>query len=320
MRRIVAPDGSGDHRTIQSAVDAGADEIIVKPGLYRERVVIHRSGLRLKGEDGATLVWDNHATQKRPDGTDRGTFLSATLYVLGDDVTVENLTVLNEAGDGRRVGQAPAVYAAGDRGVWRGCRLIACQDTLFCGPVTEDVLADLAPYACDTVEVAPAVNNAPVTKGRQYFVDCWIQGDVDFIFGSYRCWFEGCTLFMNERGGWYTAANTAEGQPWGFVFHKCRLEGACAPGTAYLGRPWREYARTLFLECDMDDRVSPRGFADWDGWDGVRPVTRRMGEWRTTGARADLSTRHPGQALLTDDEARRITVSKVLEGWTPDAK
>lgn len=315
MRRVVSPDGSGDFLTLQGAVDSGAEEIYVKSGLYRERVVVHRSGVRIVGEDRAILAWDNHATQKRPDGADRGTFLSATLYVLGDDVTIENLTVLNDAGDGRRVGQAPAVYAAGDRGIWKRCRLIACQDTLFCAPVTEDVLADLAPYDCPTVEVAPAVNNAPVTRGRQYFEDCWIQGDVDFIFGSYRCWFEGCALFMNERGGWYTAANTAEGQPWGFVFHKCRLTGACAPGEAYLGRPWREYARTLFLQCDMDDRVNPRGFADWENWDGIRPVTKRLGEWGTTGVRADLSTRHPGQAILTDAEAKAVTFERVMGGW-----
>ena len=317
MKCIVSPDHSGDFLTLQAAIDGGADEIFVKKGVYRERVVIHRGGLRILGEDGAALTWSNHATQKRPDGTDRGTFLSATLLVLGDDVTIENLTVRNDAGDGRVVGQAPAVYAAGDRGVWRHCRLLACQDTLFCAPVTADVLADVAPYACATVEVAPAVNNAPVTRGRQYFEDCFIQGDVDFIFGSYRCWFEGCTLFMNARGGWYTAANTAEGQDWGFVFHNCRLTGECAPGAAYLGRPWREHARTLFIGCDMDACVNPRGFADWDAWDGIRPVTRRCGEWGTTGVRADLSARHPGQAILTDAEAAAVTPGIVLNHWIP---
>ena len=317
MRCIVSPDNTGDFLEIQAAVDSGAEEIVVKPGVYRERVVIHRSGVHIIGGDGAVLTFSNHATQKRPDGTDRGTFLSATLITLGDDITVENLTVRNDAGDGRVVGQAPAVYAAGDRGVWKNCRLIAHQDTLFCAPVTEDVLSDLKPYECPTVEVAPAVNNAPVTKGRQLFEHCFIQGDVDFIFGSYRCWFEGCTLFMNARGGWYTAANTAKDQPWGFVFHNCRLTGACEPGAAYLGRPWREYARTLFLACDMDEHVSPRGFQDWDNWDGIRPVTQRCGEWGTTGVRADLSARHPGAKRLTDDEAMSIAPESVLNGWKP---
>lgn len=317
MMGVVSPDGSGDFLTLQSAVDAGVDEIHVRAGVYCERVVVHRSGVRITGEDGAVLTFSNHATQPRPDGTPRGTFLSATLIVLGDDVTVENLTVRNDAGDGRVVGQAPAVYAAGDRGMWKNCRLIACQDTLFCAPVTKDVLDDVAPYTCPTVEVAPAVNEAPVTKGRQYFEGCFIQGDVDFIFGSYRCWFEDCTLFMNARGGWYTAANTAREQPWGFVFHKCRLTGECAPGAAYLGRPWRAWARTLFLACNMDACVNPQGFADWENWDGLRPVTDRCGEWATTGLRADLSARHPGQRLLTDGEAAEITLEAVM-GEAPE--
>ena len=110
MRTIVSPDNTGDFLGIQAAVDSGAEEIVVRAGTYRERVVIHRSGVHIIGEDGAVLTFSNHATQKRPDGTDRGTFLSASLIVLGDDVIIENLTVRNDAGDGRVVGQAPAVY------------------------------------------------------------------------------------------------------------------------------------------------------------------------------------------------------------------
>ena len=317
MRCVVARDGSGDYTSLQAAIDAGADDILVRPGEYCERVVVNRDGVRIVGEDGAVLTWSACALDKYPDGTDRGTFLSFTLLVTGADVTVENLTVRNDAGDGRVVGQAVAVYAAGDRGVWRNCRLIAHQDTLFCGPAMDAALADVAPRRCDGVEHAPLVNELRETRGRQYFEGCHIRGDVDFIFGSYRCWFEGCTLFMNERGGWYTAANTPENQPWGMVFHRCRLTGECAPGAAYLGRPWRRFARTLFLECDMDECVSPRGFADWDAWDGVRPVTARCGEWGTTGARADQSTRHPGQKRLTASEAAAVTPEAVFYGWLP---
>ena len=92
-------------------------------------------------------------------------------------------------------------------------------------------------------------------------------------------------------------------QPYGFVFHRCRLTGACSPGEAFLGRPWRKFARTVFLECEMDEHVAPEGFADWDG---ERVVTDRCGEWRTFGARADQRTRHPAQKRLTDREAERI--------------
>ena len=101
------------------------------------------------------------------------------------------------------------------------------------------------------------------------------------------------------------------------MFHRCRLTGDCPPGAAKLGRPWRRFARTLFLACDMDAHVNPAGFEDWQNWDGVRLVTRRCGEWGTTGARADLATRHPGQAILTDPEAAAVTPGVVLEGWQP---
>ena len=318
MKRWIGTE-CGDYKTLQAAVDAAqeGDTLILRPGVYRERVVVHKDDLRIVGEAGAMLTGSGCAKDIGPDGTEKGTFLSATLLVLGSGVTVENLTVRNDAGDGREVGQAVAVYAAGDRGVWRNCRLIAHQDTLFCGPVMPKVLAETGGRSNPGVQVVESTGNCPLTHARQYFENCHIQGDVDFIFGPYRCWFEGCTLHMNARGGWYTAANTPEEQPWGLVFHRCRLTGDCPEGEASLGRPWRAFARTLFLECDMDACVSPRGFHDWENWDGVRPVTERCGEWRTTGARADLSTRHPGQKRLTDAEAAGVTRQAVLDGWTP---
>ena len=101
------------------------------------------------------------------------------------------------------------------------------------------------------------------------------------------------------------------------MFHRCRLTGECEAGAGSLGRPWRAFARTLFLACDMDEHVNPAGFEDWQNWDGVRPITRRCGEWGTTGVRADLSTRHPGQANLTDEEAAKVTPGEVLDGWVP---
>ena len=119
---------------------------------------------------------------------------------------------------------------------------------------------------------------------------------------------------MNARGGWYTAANTPEEQPFGMVFHHCMLTGECTPGTGYLGRPWRRFARTLFMACEMDASVSWFGFMDWDEF---RVVTDRLGEWRTTGSRADQSVRHPMQKRLTDEEARQVTRAAVLSGWDP---
>ena len=325
---VVAKDGSGDFTGIQAAVDALPEApgrspslVLVRVGEYREKVVIHRDHVRLIGEDRdrTVLVWNGCAMDQYEDGTVKTTFLSATLMTTGRDIEVENLTVRNDAGDGRVVGQAVAVYAAGDRGIWRGCRFIAHQDTLYCGPLRlPDVTDDVGPRR-GCAEAYPRVQDGPLTSGRQYFEDCRIQGDVDFIFGCYRAWFERCTLFMNARGGFYTAANTHRDQPFGFVFRRCVLTGECAPGEGYLGRPWRKDARTVFLECTMDGCVAPEGFCDWDE---ERVVTDRLGEWRTSGVRADQSARHPAQKRLTDEEAREITLPRVLggeDGWRPSA-
>ncbi len=319
MLYIIAKDGSGDFTSIQQAVDAlpGGGRapaiLLVRMDEYHERVVVDKDNLRIIGEarDRTVITASGCAKDRNPDGSERGTFLSATLTVTGSNVEVENLTVRNDAGDGREAGQAVAVYAAGDRGVWRNVRMIAHQDTLFCGPLMPKV-ADFISPRLGSAQCVASVGDCPVTRGRQYFEDCFIQGDVDFIFGPYRCWFECCTLFMNARGGWYTAANTPEDQPWGLVFSRCRLTGACEKGRGYLGRPWRRYARTVFIGCEMDGHVAPLGFSDWDD---ARQVTDRCGEYGTTGEGACPEARHPRQKRLTDQEAVRVTIPEVIGGW-----
>ncbi len=311
MRIVIAPDGSGDFTSLQAAVDAipeaaeGA-ELFLRSGVYRERVVIHRDSVRLVGEDRERTVIAASGCAKDPDenGLERGTFLSATLLVSGSHVTVENLTVRNDAGDGRIVGQAVAVYAAGDRGLWRNVNMIANQDTLYCGPLNPKVAEFISPRR-GSAELADVDNlgNCPLTESVQRFENCFIRGDVDFIFGSYRCLFDRCTLYMNERGGYYTASNSAEGQPWGMVFRRCVLTGECAEGKAWLGRPWRRFARTVFLNCDMDDHVAPQGFSDWDE---ERVITDLYGEYGTTGVRADLSERDPREKRLSPQEAQEF--------------
>ena len=322
---IVAKDGSGDFTSIQQAIDAihGGERspviLLLRMDEYRERGVVDKDNVRIIGEarDRTVITASGCAKDRDESGAERGTFLSATFTVTGHNVEVENLTIRNDAGDGREVGQAVAVYAAGDRGVWRNVRMIAHQDTLFCGPLMPKV-ADFISPRLGRAETVPSVGDSPYTHSRQYFEDCFIQGDVDFIFGPYRCWFERCTLFMNARGGYYTAANTPEEQAYGFVFHSCRLTGECEEGKAYLGRPWRKFSRTVFLNCEMDEHVAPLGFIDWDQ---DRLVTERYAEYGTVGVRADQSTRHLKQRRMSAEEAICITVQDVIggpDGWRPD--
>ena len=170
MRYTVSKDGTGDYTTIQAAVNAVPTdrtekwEIFIRRGEYPERVVLNKPGLRVVGEDTQGVVITHSACAKDtfPDGTEKGTFLSFTLLTAAPDVTVENMTVRNDAGDGRIAGQAVAVYAAGDRGTWRNCRLIACQDTLFCGPLMPKVQREVAPLVCDA-ECYESVGDCPST-------------------------------------------------------------------------------------------------------------------------------------------------------------
>jgi pectinesterase len=321
---VVAKDGSGDFSSLQAAIDAAEplETIHVRAGTYDEKVVIHRDGLRIIGEDreNTVLCFDDYAKKHLPDGSEMGTFLTWTLLVAGKDVRIENMTIRNGAGEGRAVGQAVAAYLAGDRSVMTGCRLMGHQDTLFCGPTMKKVADHAMPRIVP--EGVLSVADVNETFARHYFEDCFIEGNVDYIFGPDRCWFERCELHaVGEepvRIGWYTAANTPKGQEYGMVFRYCHLTGDCPDGTMYLGRPWREFARTLFLFCEMDACVNPLGFADWEN--PFRPVTERCGEYGTTGSRADLSTRHPGAKRWTSIQAEAVTLVNVLggnDGWEP---
>ena len=322
MELIVSKEPGGAFSTLQAAIDsipAGAEALIrIKAGVYREKVILNKSNVTLLGEEGAHLVFNDYALNPLPDGTTRNTFLTPTLLITGDDVTLRGLTVENDAGDGRKVGQAVAVYAAGDRCRFFDCRFLAAQDTLFCGPVLHKLHRFVKPYEIPLgVE---GVADRPTVDARLYFENCYIRGDVDFIFGPSRCWFENCALHCNSRGGYYTAANTPEGQPFGFVFHHCRLTGDCGDGGVYLGRPWREHAATAFIGCEMDACVHPSGFTDWliTGQPN-RPVTGRYCEYGSTGRGADPAGRHPGMKLLTAEEAALYTPANVLMDWDPTA-
>ena len=323
---IVAKDGSGQYTTIQQAVDnapVGGGEpvlILVRDGVYDEKLVINKPNLRIVGQsrENTVLTHGDYAKMLFEDGSEQGTFCTYTLLICADNVTVENMTIRNHAGPGKIVGQAVAVYAAGDRNVFHSCNITANQDTLFCGPASEKTARASAPY---DIGYTDSPGDCPDLGRRVYFEYCFIRGDIDFIFGSYRCWFEKCTLYCNERGarvnGYYTAANTPWEQPYGFVFNECTLGGDASEGTVYLGRPWRSGAHTLFINCTMGSCVNPAG---WQDWNESRPVTKRCGEYGSKGAGADMSARHPNSKILSDEEAAEVTVLNVLggaDGWNP---
>ena len=283
----VAGDGSGQFKTVQAAVDAAAPHSVIriKPGTYKERVLVPpaKPFLTFRGDDAAATVitFDRHAGLPGADGKPINTFDTPTVFIQADDFTAERITFENTSA---RVGQAVALTIMGDRGVFRDCRFLGYQDTLL------------------------------AQAGRQYFERCYIAGATDFIFGGSAAWFEDCTIHATGNG-YLTAANTTKDQRYGYVFHKCQITGAPDARTV-LGRPWRPYAATVFLDTVIGDVMRPEGWSNWN--DPTREKTVRYAEYRSTGPGAATPARAPWARQLTDAEAKQYTVEAVLgglDGW-----
>lgn len=255
-----------DFKTIQEAInyieaEMNHDQFItlmILEGIYKEQVTIRRPHIRLKGLGNVVISNGAYAKQTDEYGDEIGTFATATLYLDGIDVHLENITIENTAGQGEDVGQAIALYANCDVSTFTNCQFKGHQDTLFtsCLP---DKQKDGTDFPVDR----------PVHgQYRQYYLNCMIEGTVDFIFGGGTAYFEQC-LIKNKarkhtRPGYMTAANTPKGQQYGFVFNRCIIitEEHAAP--IYLGRPWRPYAKVRFQHCKMSDNIQEARWHDWN--------------------------------------------------------
>ena len=323
---------AGAYPTISDAL-AAADQLYpdaeqpvrihIDPGEYRERVEIHRPRVTLVGEtaDSVRIVGSLGAKMPSSDGSGvdgtLGTFRTYTVLVDADDVRLENLTIVNDAGDGREVGQAIALYADGDRLVVDACRITGRQDTLFLGP--------LPPREVKPGGFIGPKQFAPRRVGRQYFRRCRIEGDVDFIFGGARAYFEGCEIRSLNRNmdvnGYVTAASTPEGEPYGFVFHGCSFTASqdVAPDSVYLGRPWREWAQTVLIDCWLGQHIKREGWWDWN-----KPAAHERARYAGTilhGPVGDTADWVPWGRELDAAAAARYAREQVLagaDGWDPE--
>ncbi len=293
---VVARDGTGEFRNVAEALEvcrAFMDYhkvIYVKKGTYKEKIVVPQwlTNIEILGEDCANTIitYDDHANIKLP-GTDRGmgTFRTYTVKVQGSGITFRNITIENNS---PRMGQAVALHTDGDRIVLINCRLLGHQDTVYTG-----------------------------TAGtRLLFKDCYIEGTTDFIFGPSTAWFEGCTIH-SKANSYITAASTPKDQPYGYVFNRCRLTADSTVTKVYLGRPWRDYGYTLFMDCEMGGHIRPEG---WHHWQKERENTARYMEYNNHGAGADVSKRVSWSHQLSKKEASKITMAAVFsinDAWTP---
>lgn len=286
---VVARDGTGSFRNIDDALEvcrAFMDYhkvIYVKKGVYKEKLVVPSwlTNIEICGEDAENTIitYDDHANIMMPGGNRKmGTFRTYTLKIEGSDITLKNITVENNSA---RLGQAVALHTEGNRLVFVHCRFLGHQDTVYTG-----------------------------TPGSLlYFYDCYIEGTTDFIFGPATAWFQSCVI-RSKANSYVTAASTPADKAFGYVFEDCRLEAAQGVDRCYLGRPWRPYAATLFMHCNLGAHIRPEGWHNWNN--PANETTARYAEYRNSGAGAATDKRVQWSSRLTDKQAKAVTLSNVL--------
>ena len=300
---VVDKKGFGDYFTIQEAINAVPDyshekitTILVREGIYKEMVTIPHNKFRIKisgqGADKTVLTYDKYAEKLWPDSDFKmGTSGSATIYMHSSYVTIEDMTIENSAGEGKEIGQAVAVFTDGDFIFFHRCRLIGNQDTLY----------TYGRYGKDG------------GIKRNYFLDCYIEGTTDFIFGPSIAYFENCTLH-SKKNSYVTAASTLKGEKYGYVFKKCRLTAAEGIDKCYLGRPWGAYAKTVFIECELGNHILPEGWHDWEK--PGKPDTKKnsyYAEYKNFGpGAAGKKERVKWSRQLTEKQAAEYTFEKVM--------
>ena len=285
--------------TLQEAIlsiDDRHDEAIrieVAPGIYEEKLFIRKENIEIVGDDPLTTVfrYGDGAKKPRPDASgEYGTFNTAVIFIAGKDITLRNLTIESTAGPGYLAGQALAVYAAADRLSCYNCRFTGWQDTIFNGdPMTCNMKKLMLPDFFQASEV-PIVHKFY----RNYFKDCYVCGDVDYIFGPNTAFFDHCEI--------HSIARVSE-----------------EPDSVYLGRPWRDCAKTAFICCELGDHICPEG---WQNWGKVRAeVLSDYIEYGNFGPGADCSGRSPLSRCLVNPEVETyFSKENVLvgeDGWIP---
>lgn len=291
----VNQNGTGDFTTIAEALEAVRAymdydvTIHIANGVYKEKLIIPSwlRNVNFIGEnaDSTIITYDHHANIDK-----MGTFRTYTVRVDACDVLFENLTIENDA---PQLGQAVALHTEGDKIRFINCRFLGNQDTIFTGG----------------------------DRARLYFDHCYIEGTTDFIFGPATAYFKDCEIF-SKRDSYITAASTPGDVRFGYIFDNCKLTAADGVTKVYLGRPWRPYAHTVFINCDMGSHIRPEGWHNWNNTDNER--TARYGEYGSRGPGAAQDGRVKWAMKVSDsDAAACLDPSEVFAqatGWNPVAK
>lgn len=294
----VASDGSGQFTSIQKAVnsirDFGPGEALIKikAGTYKEKIVIpsskHKVTLQGESAENTFVINDDYSGKTDALNEKMTTFNSYTLLVMADEVKIYNLTIQNTWCN---KGQAVSLHVEGDQFMIKDSKILGCQDTVY----------------------------ASGNHSRQYFENCFIEGTTDFIFGSATVVFKNCTI-KSLADSHITAASTHEDKKYGFVFFDCKLIAKDGITKVCLGRPWRSYAKTVFINSEMGNHILPEGWNAWKG-DQMFPdkeKTTYYAEFGSKGDGGDVSKRVSWSHQLTKKELQNYTVEKIFGDWDPN--
>jgi pectin methylesterase-like acyl-CoA thioesterase len=305
---LVAADGSEQYRSVQQAIDALPPEggtVHILPGTYREVVTISKAHVRLLGSSDPSRVT---VVFNKSHSTAGGTLKSASVTVTGDDFFAEGITFANDFSLGKPLApegsQAVALAVKGDRAVFRNIRLLGAQDTLYVGS-----------KSC-------ASEQGPCVPARQYFSDCYIGGNVDFIFGDAKAFFHRCHIhalshevaFLTAQSKHYPAEES------GFVFESCRVTADPTARHVFLGRPWRPYSTVIFLNTHLPANIEPAGWREWHPGETHSLETAFYAEFKSKGPGANGKLRDPHAKQLSVKEAQSYSLREFLSGqdhWNP---
>ena len=291
---VVAKDGSGNYEKVQDAIDSvpsgkqSETRVFIRNGRYKEKLRLpsDKTNVTFVGESAQNTILtydDNHYT-KDNSGEPLGTSGSSSFFVNGDDFTARDLTFQNGS---EPIAQAVAVRINGDRAVFENCLFIGNQDTLYT-------------HGHDS---------------RQYYKECYIEGDIDFIFGWSTCLFEECHIHCKSDGGYVTAASTEQEKDFGYIFKRCNVTSDAADDSYYLGRPWRPYAQVVFMHSFLGDHIKPVGWKHWN--DEQNPESAYYAEYENSGPGYTPEQRADWSHQLTRKQAEQYTAENILNGWNP---
>ena len=289
----VSKNGKGDYTTIQQAINNSKSfpykrvTIFIKDGIYYEKVKIHEwnSNITLVGESKEkTIITFDDYFDKINLGRN-STFFTPTLLVEANNVLLKNLTIENAAGE---VGQAVALAVSSDEVAVINCKLLGNQDTLYASG-----------------------------KGKQYYKDCYIEGTTDFIFGSATAFFENCQIH-SKKDSYITAASTLKESEFGYVFKDCKITSDENVTKVYLGRPWRIYAKTVFINSNLGKHILAVGWHNWSKPEAEK--TTFYAEFKNLGDGFHPNERAKWSHQLNDDEAKKYTLKNVLGTFKNSSK